>query len=171
MVRRSFSLFILGLILTACAAQASSGPAIRVEHAWARPTAANPTGGASAMPGLSASATPGMPGMGGDGATSAVYFVIVNDGGQADTLIGAACDAASIAEVHQTQIVNDIAEMAPAPRLVVPAHGKVEFAPGGYHVMLMGLTRDLKVGETLKLTLTFEKSGAITLAAPIQLEP
>ena len=173
MLRRLFSLFVLVLMFSACAAQAPSGPEIHLENAWARPAVANPMGSGSATPGMTAmpgSATPDMQAMAENGGTSAVYFVIVNDGGQADTLVGASSDAASQAEVHQTQIVNDVAEMAPVPRLEVPAHGQVEFSPGGYHVMLMGLTRDLKVGGTLKLTLQFEKSGAITLDVPIQME-
>jgi copper(I)-binding protein len=108
--------------------------------------------------------------MSGSETTSAVYFVIVNEGGEADTLIGATTDVANQAEIHETQIVGDVAEMAPVPRVDIPAHGRIEFKPGGYHVMLVGLTRDLKEGETLKLTLRFEKSGAITLDVPIQQE-
>ena len=112
----------------------------------------------------------GMPGMSGSGTTSAVYFVIANDGSEADALIGAATEAARKADIHETRVQNDVAEMVPVPRVVVPARGRVAFKPGGYHVMLVGLTRELKEGETLKLTLQFEKSRAITLDAPIRQE-
>ncbi len=59
---------------------------------------------------------------------------------------------------------------APIPRLDIPGVGRIEFKPGGYHMMLVGLTQDLKAGGTFKLTLQFEKSGAITLDVPIRTE-
>ncbi len=174
MIRRFSGLSIFFSLLTACAASAPAGPKISVENAWARPAivgsmSATPT--MQDMTGASGSATPamqGMPGMAGSGTTSAAYFVIVNQGSEADTLIGATSGVASKAELHETRIVNDVAEMAPVPHVDVPAGGRVEFKPGGYHVMLEGLNQDLKVGETIQLTLQFEKSGAITLEVPIQ---
>ena len=109
-----------------------------------------------------------MSGMSGSGTTSAAYFVIVNQGSEADTLIGATSGVASKIEMHETHIINDVAEMLPVPRLEVPAGERIEFKPGGYHLMLEGLTQDLKVGETIKLTLQFEKSSAIMIDVPIQ---
>jgi copper(I)-binding protein len=174
MIRRFLGLSIILSLLTACAAAAPAGPKISVEGAWARPAivgsmSATPT--KQAMSGVSGSATQAMQdmaGMAGSGPTSAAYFVVVNQGSEADTLVGATSGVASKAEFHETRIVNDVAEMVPIPRLDVPAGGRVEFKPGGYHLMLEGLTQDLKVGETIKLTLQFEKSGAITLDVPIQ---
>jgi copper(I)-binding protein len=113
----------------------------------------------------------GMPGMSASETNSAVYFVIVNDGGEADTLIGVVSEIANSAEIHETRIENDVAQMIPVSRLDIPAHGRVEFKPSGYHVMLVGLTQDLKEGDSLKLTLQFEKSGAITIDVPIRQEP
>ena len=42
-----------------------------------------------------------------------------------------------------------------------------EFAPGGDHVMLMGLTRDLAQGEILSLTLTFDGAGSMIVEAVV----
>ena len=67
-------------------------------------------------------------------------------GSEADALIGATSEVASNTELHETQIVNDVAEMSPVPRVDVPARGRIEFKPGGYHVMLVGLTQDLSRG-------------------------
>jgi copper(I)-binding protein len=159
---RLLSFSIILLMLTGCAMPTSTGPKIRVENAWARPTAA------SSMEGMTA--TPEMPGMAASGATSAAYFVIVNEGDEADALIGANAEVASTAELHETRIEGNVAKMVPVTRVEIPAHGRVEFKPGSYHVMLVGLKRDLKAGETLKLTLQFEKSGALTLDAPIRQE-
>ena len=165
MSRLLFSFLVSLVMLTACATPAPAGPKVHVENAWARPTTASAIGGGSATPEMQ-----GMSGMSASEMTSAVYFVIVNEGSQADTLIGASTDVAKVVEMHETQIKEDVAEMVPVSRLDIPAGGRIEFKPGGYHVMLIGLTQDLKVGETLKLTLQFEKSGAIALVVPIQPE-
>jgi copper(I)-binding protein len=162
-MNRLLGFYIALSMLAACAVPASSGSQIRVEKAWARPTAA---GSMADM-----SATPSMPGMAGSDTTSAAYFMIVNKGGAADTLMGVASNVASTAEMHETQIVGDVAKMVPVARVDIPAHGQFEFKPEGYHVMLMGLSRELKAGDTISLTLQFAKSGAITLAVPIRMEP
>jgi copper(I)-binding protein len=50
----------------------------------------------------------------------------------------------------------------------IPANGQVELKPGGFHVMLIGLTRDLNVGDSVQLTLTFEKAGQIPVTAQVR---
>jgi len=159
-MHRWLPLTIALTLLAACAAPAPAAPQIQVQKAWARPTIAGSL--------ADTTATPAMAGMMGSQATSAAYFVIVNDGGAADTLIGATADVASDVEVHQTQMAGDVAQMAPVARVEIPAHSRVDFKPEGYHVMLTGLKHDLMQGETLKLTLQFEKSGAVTLDVPVQ---
>jgi copper(I)-binding protein len=150
------------LLLAACTASAAAGPQIHVDNAWARPAMLS-AAGATAAPDVQS-----MPGMAVDGPTSAVYFVIVNDGNQADTLTGVTTDVASQASIHETQIKGDIAQMAPVPSLVIPAHGRVELKPGGYHMMLEGLKQDLQEGMTIKIALQFKNSGMITLDVPVK---
>ena len=53
-------------------------------------------------------------------------------------------------------------------KIDVPAGHKVEMKPGGYHLMLLGLKRDLKAGETIGVTLEFEKAGKIPAIATIR---
>jgi periplasmic copper chaperone A len=166
MYRKSFSILVILLMLTACGSPAAPASAkISVENAWARPAAVGAMSGMSSTPDMQS-----MPGMSSSDTTSAAYFQIVNTGSQADALIGASSSVASKVEMHETRIVGDVAEMVPIPRVDVPAHGQVEFKPGGYHVMLEGLTQDLKEGQTITLTLQFENSGAITLDVPIRPE-
>ena len=178
MYRRFFGFGAMLLILAACSTSANAGPQIHVENAWARPADVGPmsetvaTPDMQTMPGMSGSETPemqmsDMPGMT-DGTNSAVYFVIVNDGDEADTLMGISSEVASSTELHETRIENDIAQMMPVASVVVPAHGSVEFKPSSYHVMLVGLTQDLKEGDSLKITLQFEKSGTIMVDVPIR---
>ncbi|WP_376789032.1 copper chaperone PCu(A)C [Thermoflexus sp.] len=100
--------------------------------------------------------------------TSAVYFVVVNDGDQPDALIGAVSDVAEKVELHETRMEGDVAKMQPVPRVEIPARGRVEFKPRGLHVMLIGLKRELQVGDTFTLTLRFEKSGEIPITVTVR---
>jgi len=58
--------------------------------------------------------------------------------------------------------------MRPVARLDIPAGGKVELKPGGYHIMLIELTRELKVGDKVEITLTFEKAGDVKVTAEVR---
>jgi copper(I)-binding protein len=51
--------------------------------------------------------------------------------------------------------------------LDIPADGMLEMKPGGYHIMLMGLTQPLKEGDEIEITLTFEKAGEVKLKAKV----
>ncbi len=177
MIRRLLVYTSLVLLLASCVTPAATGPQIHVENAWARPAELSMTGTTAtpdmqSMPGMTMTETPGsmqsMSGMADNGPSSAAYFVIVNDGNQADTLTGVMSDAASQVSMHETTFQGDVAQMAPVSNLNIPAHGKVEFKPGGYHVMLEGLTQSLPEGSTLKITLQFKNSGNITLDVPIK---
>ncbi len=50
----------------------------------------------------------------------------------------------------------------------VPADGTVELKPGGYHVMVMDLQKDLTAGESLPVTLTFEPGGTVEVTATVR---
>ena len=52
--------------------------------------------------------------------------------------------------------------------LDLPAGQAVTLKPGGYHIMLTGLTRPLKEGETVSLTLSFAKAGSREVTAPVE---
>lgn len=57
--------------------------------------------------------------------------------------------------------------MQPVDRIELPAGQAVELKPGGYHIMLMDLVKPLAVGDTIKITFTFEKAGDITIDVPV----
>jgi len=108
--------------------------------------------------------------MGMNGPVSAAYMLIENRGGAADRLLRASTDAAAVVEIHETQIDDQgVGQMRPlAEGLEIPANGSVRLEPGGYHVMLMDLRRDLVAGEMVRLTLTFESGKEITVEAEIR---
>lgn len=147
---------LIGALVVACAAPAATGPKIQIREAWARPGAM----------GMGHEMGSGM--SHGGGSTSAVYFVVVNEGDQPDALIGAASDVAERVEIHETKMEGDVARMQPVPRVEIPARGRVEFRPRGLHVMLIGLKRDLQIGDTFTVTLRFEKSGEIPINVPVK---
>lgn len=148
---------IVVALLTALPALAAgqSGATIRVEEAWAR-RAPMMGGGHAQAPG------------GGTVANGAVYARIRNDGGAADALLSAATDAAHRVELHETRREGGVMSMHPLPRVDLPAGGAIEMKPGGHHIMLLGLTRDLRPGDTVRLTLTFERAGQVTVEAPVR---
>jgi len=129
---------------SAAFAQAGGASKITVEQPWARATPAG------AM-------------------TGAVYMTLANKTGTADRLTAAASDVAQKVQIHEMAVVNGIMQMRElANGLAVPANGSVTLKPGGYHVMLIGLKKQLIAGQTLPLTLTFAKAGNISITVPIQ---
>ncbi len=148
--RLSIMIWFVALCLSACGLNAPPGPHLRVEGAWLSPAPAS-------MPGN----------MGGD-TTSAGYMTIVNDGSEADTLVGASTDAAGVVHLHETVIENNIAKMLSVAQLDIPAQSRVEFKPGARHLMLMYVMYDLKPGMQVNLTLHFSKSGALQVPAIVK---
>ncbi len=65
------------------------------------------------------------------------YFLLTNDGDTARDLVGASSPACGTAMLHQSISENGTDKMVMVDHVEVPAHGSVEFAPGGYHVMCM----------------------------------
>jgi hypothetical protein len=97
------------------------------------------------------------------GATVAAgYLKITNAGTDADVLLGGATQAAERLEVHEMTMADGIMRMRPLGEGLPLEPGKtVELAPGGVHLMLLGLKAPLKEGERLRATLTFKRAGPI----------
>ena len=108
-------------------------------------------------------ATPG-------GATvGAGYLRITNFGSEADRLTGARMPLAARGEVHEMTMQNGVMHMvAVAAGLAIPPGKTVELKPGGFHLMFLALKGALKQGQTLGVTLTFEKAGSVTVPFPVQ---
>ncbi len=78
--------------------------------------------------------------------SSAAYVTLRNTGAQPVTIVGVSSPVCRKAMMHR-------ANMEAMPRVTVAAHGEMRFAPGGDHIMLMGLRRGLRVGERVLLLL------------------
>jgi copper(I)-binding protein/uncharacterized protein YcnI len=96
------------------------------------------------------------------------FMTITNTGSEDDRLVGAASSAAGHLEVHEMAMEGDVMKMRElADGLPVPAGATVELKPGGYHIMFMDLKAPLVEGETVSVTLTFEKAGEVEVPLTI----
>jgi len=145
-----------------------SGPWVRATSMGGMDSAATASASQSDAAPTSASGTAEMGGEMGEMKMGAAYMLIANSGG-ADKLISASTNVAKTVELHTVIEENGVMQMRPVEGgIEVPASGNVELKPGGYHVMLIGLTKDLKAGDTVDLTLQFEKAGTTTLTAQVR---
>jgi copper(I)-binding protein len=90
------------------------------------------------------------------------YMVVRNAGSAPDRLVGASSPASVRVELHEHIREGDIMRMREVPAFEVPANGSFELKPGGAHLMFMEVRRPFKEGETLPVTLRFEKAGEIS---------
>lgn len=97
---------------------------------------------------------------------SSGYFVVSNSGDRPAVLTGAGTPVYGMAMLHKSESNGSTATMSMVDSAVVPAHGTLAFAPGGYHLMLEDAPKPVKVGATVPLTLTFaDKSTLATTCA------
>ena len=98
----------------------------------------------------------------------AAYLLLHNHSANDDAVVGVSSDVATATEIHLSQITaNGTMEMIKQESVALPADGEVEFKPGSYHVMLIGLKQDLKAGDEITLTLHFKNHEDITLTIPV----
>ena len=118
--------------------------ALEIGHPWARATAPTaPSGGG--------------------------YLKITNSGATADRLIAASSPASDKVQIHEVKMDGNIMRMREIDGgLAIPPGATVTLAPGGYHVMLMGLKAPFKQGTSVPLTLVFEKAGKIDVEMSVE---
>lgn len=101
--------------------------------------------------------------------TGAGYLTVTNTGKTADTLLGGSTTAADKLEIHQMSMAGGVMTMRPVTGGVAIAPGAtVEFKPGGYHFMLIGLKAPLKAGDRVPATLTFAKAGKVQVEFTVE---
>ncbi len=103
------------------------------------------------------------------GGTGAVFFVVQNHQMEDDRLVSVTTDVAQMAELHtHKETADGVMQMMAVPEgVVIPANDSHALARGGDHIMLMGLTRVLADGDTISLTLTFERAGEVVVEAVV----
>jgi copper(I)-binding protein len=97
--------------------------------------------------------------------TGAGFMTIMNHGKTADRLVAVETAASTRADLHGTFREGNVMRMrAQASGVVIPAGGSVTFAPGGLHVMFIGLKAAVPNGSSIRGSLRFEKAGTIEVA-------
>jgi hypothetical protein len=96
-------------------------------------------------------------------------MTLKNEGTDNDALIGAESDVAKMVELHETTMgEGDMMKMSPVATIPIPAGTSVKLEPGGLHVMLIDMQKELTPGDKIKLTLKFEKSEPMTIEAEVK---
>jgi copper(I)-binding protein len=92
------------------------------------------------------------------------YMKLINTGTTADRLIGGTNANSEKFEIHQMSMDNGVMKMRPLPSGVEIKPGQtVEFSPGSYHLMFVGLEAPFEKGKRVKGTLQFEKAGTVDI--------
>lgn len=102
------------------------------------------------------------------GENTAMYLILHNHTDVDDALIGVSADVASVVELHVTTVTNDVMQMSLLESIEIPAGDEVEFVTGSYHIMLVDLKQDLKVGDEIMVTFDFEHYADVTVNVPVQ---
>jgi copper(I)-binding protein len=90
----------------------------------------------------------------------------------ADRLVSVSSDKANMVQIHESRIESGMMMMNELrDGLPLPAGETVALAPGGNHLMLMGVAEPLVAGDTVALTLTFESSPPLEVTATVGQPP
>ena len=146
-MRKSLCVAALLLVVAGCSTN-TEAPRITAADAWVRTT---------------------------DGAQrpdmTALFVNLTNPGDRDVRIVGADCgDVAGMVQIHEmikqdgTMIMREAAD-----GVVVPRESHLHMAPGGPHVMLMKLNRELPAGgEEVSCTLRFDNDQEIRVSAPVK---
>lgn len=143
---RSILAAVFSVILFAATQAAAEGmkhEGVMVEQPWARASAGQAKAGAA-------------------------FMTIVNMGPHADRLIAAKSDLAARTELHTHLMEGGVMKMRQVDEIDVLPGTPTALQPGGYHIMFMGLKKPFIEGETLPLTLIFEKAGPVDVDFVVQ---
>ncbi len=121
---------------------AADAPPPQITHPWARATAGASKNGAA--------------------------YLTLTEQGPADRLTGVSTPAAATAELHESMADMGVMKMRPVSGFDLAPGKPVTLAPGGYHVMLLGLKAPLKPGDVFPLTLKFEHAEPLTVSVTVE---
>lgn len=126
-------------LLTACG---TTGTDIEIHDPWARPAF--------------------------QGMNTAVYLLIHNHSDAADEILAVSTDIAETAELHKSEVdANGMMQMNLQASIPLPIDAGIAFEPGGLHIMLTNVNRDLNVGDSFTVTLHFKVHPEMTFSVPV----
>ena len=116
---------------------------VEIEEAWMR-----------AMP-------PGQP-------TAAAYLTLYNPGDAPAILVAASSPLAARVEVHRSSQIDGMWRMRRLDKLEIPPGSRVTMGPGDVHLMLFEVSRSLREGESLPVTLQFDDGESASVEAEVR---
>ncbi len=142
---RFFSILglLLGLAATPAAAEEFKLGRIHIDQPWARASIGQAKAGAA-------------------------YMTLVNHGDEVDRLVLVDTPVAKRATLHTHLMEDGVMKMRPVQAIEVAPGAPTVLAPGGLHVMLMGLKAPLNEGDSFPLTLAFDKAGTIEITVKVE---
>lgn len=96
------------------------------------------------------------------------YFTLRNRTDQPRLLVAVSTPVAERAELHRHSEKDGMMSMRQVEEVALPAHGHLSFQPGGYHVMLFDLRRELQTGQEQELVLTFDDDSQLAVTAQVE---
>jgi copper(I)-binding protein len=96
---------------------------------------------------------------------TALYFTLENSGSEADTLFAVETDIAKMVQIHETYSNGDVMGMREIGKIIIEPESLVKLEPGGKHIMVMRLKKDIKKGDEVEFKLHFRKAGEISITA------
>jgi len=96
---------------------------------------------------------------------TALYFTIENKSDVTDTLYSVKSNISDKIEIHETYSSGDMMGMREIGSIVIEGGKAVKLEPGGKHIMVLKLKRDIKVGDKIDFILNFKRSGELSITA------
>jgi len=99
---------------------------------------------------------------------SVAFMRIVNRGPEERVVLSSRSGVAGVVELHRHTMEDGMMKMRRIDRIEIPAKGVLSLEPGGLHLMLIGLTRDLAPGDTVLLRLNLDDGTDLEVLAPVR---
>ena len=99
---------------------------------------------------------------------SAAFMQLHNNSATSHAIVKAQSPVSKVVELHTHIMEDGMMKMRQVAQIDVPAQGSTTLAPGGLHVMLIGLTADLTPEQRVPVTLIFEDGSQTTIQAPVR---
>lgn len=85
-----------------------------------------------------------------------------------DAVISITTPKAERVEMHSVSLENGVMRMRPEKSMAIPAYRETKLAPGGSHLMLFGVSPDVKPGSNIPLTFRFQSGETSTVNATVK---
>jgi copper(I)-binding protein len=98
----------------------------------------------------------------------AAYMSLHNHTDKTHTVVSISSPQFGRAEIHRTEMKDDMARMLPVSKIMISSHGKVLFEPGGLHLMLINPKKKYKSGDKIQLTMHLSDKSTFDFTAPVK---